>query len=166
MYSKKLLKERIACTMKFKEKIKTCSAIFIISAIILCIIAAGSGNAFIKNTKAAAKTSKTRPVFKNSNLALIDKYIKNGKVIINDDCYYILCNGATKKDMPTGGCAGGIGITIVKDTKEICKKWISSKTITKKQAKLAIGLAIKLKQNNSKDIPSVAYISTHTTDRI
>lgn len=174
---KNLLKERMGFIMKFKEKTKIHSIISLMLGIILCITATSLGDAFIKNTKVTAETSETAKknstkkketafTFHDSDLSLIDEYIKNNKVILNNNIYYILCNGATKKDMPNGG-GDGINITIVtkpgyasmgcsdldtvvEDIKETCKKWLSSKTITKKQAKLAIGLAIRLEENNGK----------------
>ncbi len=175
---KKLLKERMDFIMKFKQKTKLHSVISLTLGFLLCITSISLGNALLKEDVFAVtkkeeaekeeqsnKKEKTA-LFEDSDLTLIDQWIADHKVILEDNIYYILCNGATKKDCPSG-TTDGIDITIVtksayasisldsldtivEDTIEFCESWFASKDITKKQAKLAIGLAVRLKENNGR----------------
>lgn len=175
---KNLLKERMDFIMKFKQKTKLHSIISLILGFTLCITSISLGNALLKEDVFAVtkkeeaekeeqsnKNEKTA-LFEDSDLTLIDQWIADHKVILEDNIYYILCNGATKKDCPSG-TTDGINITIVTksayasispdsldtiviDTTESCESWFASKDITRKQAKLAIGLAVRLKENNGR----------------
>lgn len=188
---KKLLKERLDAIMKFKRKPLVYSIISVLFTLLLCVTAAVAGDAIINKNPANSKTTannttskttdvsgsnkKTEPDNRQAsnkkdnkyNYTAIDKYIADGKVISGNNKYYILCNGATKKDIPNGGCVGGIGIeivekdgyasigpsdtdTIVEDVKKTCDKWVKDKVITKKEAGLAIGLAKKVHEENGK----------------
>lgn len=128
--------------------------------------------ASITNIAGNTKTNilKTR---NNNDTSTIDKAIKNGRIILEDGSYHILCDGVTKKDMSSGGVTDGcIGIILeqtdggyisigpieperdldglVEYVEDICQNHIKDKTMTKKEAELLTGFAIKLVEGNGK----------------
>lgn len=111
------------------------------------------------------KTIKTKKVLPDTTA--IDKAIKNGRVILKDGIYYILAGGVSKKDMSTGGVTYGcIAITLeqsdggyvdigpleldkdldglVEFVEDICNNDVKNKTMTKEEAELLTGFAVKL----------------------
>ncbi len=157
--SKKLLKERLDEIMEFKKKTITTSFVPAALAIILCVTAATASTGNIKTV--------------NNKTSDIGQAIKNGRVILENGEYHILCDGVTKKDMTNGGVTDGcIGIVLeqtdggytsigpiepdkdldglVEYVEDICKEDIKNKSMTKKEARLLTGFAIKLVEGKGK----------------
>ena len=174
--SKKLLKERLDKIMEFKKKTIISSLLSVALAFALCATAATASMdwqpASTTNIAGNTKTDilKTR---NNNDTSTIDKAIKNGRIILEDGSYHILCDGVTKKDMSSGGVTDGcIGIILeqtdggyisigpieperdldglVEYVEDICQNHIKDKTMTKKEAELLTGFAIKLVEGNGK----------------
>lgn len=111
-------------------------------------------------------------IYANS-ICAIDKAIEKGRVILKNGIYYILAGGVPEKDMSTGGVTDGcIGITLeqtdggyisiapleidkdldglVEYVEDICNNEIKNKTMTKKEAELLTGFAVKLVEEHGK----------------
>ncbi len=177
---KKLLKERLDKIMVFKKKTITCTCLSIVLTLILCTTAAATGNTDItktgtnqadkKNTYTKTKNVNTTT---NHDKDTIDKLISEGRIILDNGIYHILCESVGMKDISSGsvtaGCIGislelknggylSIGpIDIKKDLDELteyvekfCNNEIKKKNITKEEAGLIIGLAKKLEKNGGK----------------
>lgn len=175
--SKKLLKERLDKIMEFKKKTITSSLLSVALALALCVTAATASTEWPEPASITSNTVNTKnnilKTRNNNNTSTIDKAIKNGRIILEDGDYHILCDGVTKKDMSSGGVTDGcIGIvleqtdvgyisigpieperdldSLVEYVEDICKNHIKDKTMTKKKAELLTGFAIKLVEGNGK----------------
>lgn len=147
--NKKLLKERLDSIMKFKRK----SKITVIAAFILTILFSMCA------TVAGAYVEKSKSQF--------------NRILKEDNVYYIMCDGVSESDKPTGGATDGyIGVTLVKkdsyisfgiynnlntfidEITEQCKTMVKEKYITQNDAELVIEAAKKiqlsLKQTDNK----------------
>ncbi len=128
-------------------------------------------NVFNTNNNNKNKTSKAKKITYGTDV--IDKAIEKSRVILKNGIYYILADGVTEKDMSTGSVTDGcIGITLeqtdggyisigpleinkdldglVEYVEDICKNEIKNKTMTKKEAELLTGFAIKLVEGHGK----------------
>lgn len=122
-----------------------------------------------KNNK--TKTSKAKKITYGTDS--IDKAIEKDRVIFKNGIYYILADGVPEKDISTGSITDGcIGITLeqtdggyisiapldidkdldglVEYVEDICNNAIKNKTITKKEAGLLTGFAVKLVEGHGK----------------
>lgn len=177
---KKLLKERLDKIMVFKKKTITCTCLSIALTLILCTTAAITGNAnIIKPGTSQANKKNIYTKTQNSNNTTnpdkdtIDKLISEGRVILDNGIYHILCDDVDIKDISSGVVTNGcIGITLEKadgyylsigpiDIKreldglteyveKVCNNEIKKKNITKEEAGLMTSLAKKLKKENGK----------------
>lgn len=122
-------------------------------------------NTLKTNNSSNGKTIKTKKVLPDTTA--IDKAIKNGRLILKDGIYYILADGVSKKDMSNGSVTDGcIGINLeqpdggyvsigpleldkdldglVEFVENICNNDVKNKTMTKEEAELLTGFAVKL----------------------
>lgn len=177
---KKLLKERLDKIMVFKKKTITCTLLAITLTLILCATAAATGSANITKpvTNQINKENTYNKIKNNNNITdqdknTIDKLISEGRIILDDGTYHILCDGVDIKDISTGSVSDGcIGITLeqangrylsigpidikkdldglTKYVEKICNNEIKKKNITNEEAGLMTGLARKLEKGNGK----------------
>lgn len=152
---KQLLKERLGELMKTKKRSKRITAAAIAAAVLLAGGAVAAG-AYVQ----PAAAGKPKKEIRLSDCRIIEK---NG-------IFYILCEGAVKSDMPTGGVTDGcVGIMLVKpdeytsigpfehmdrlvrDVKKQAEQLRKKKKLTAEEASLLTQAAEKIQKDASQE---------------